>query len=93
MRIHEYLEMVEEKGQVVIRCSKCQHIYCSPSENFLEKAICAELPLPVIAEKRPEHDKFVLRAFYCPGCQTSLHREICRPEDPLIKPISIEVGV
>ena len=93
MLIHEYLEMVKEKGQVLIRCTKCKHIYCSREENFLEKAVRAEYPLPVIAEKRPDHDKFVLRVFYCPGCGTSIHREICQPKDPLIDPIRVDINV
>lgn len=76
MRIHEYLEVVEdpEQGRVV-RCIRCGHRLCRADENYKEHALYIErrpetLPL---REVLSGEDAFVVyQEYVCPGCGTLL---------------------
>ena len=88
MRIHEYLEIDENKK---IRCLKCGHIFCNADENYKEYALKAEVPGPELGEHFFQDPAFtVYHEYYCPGCVTMLEAEALPPGHPTLWDIRIK---
>ena len=71
--VGEYLELVEIAGKRVIRCRRCQHVYCSEGEDARNNALTREQPLgkagPWICRRWGGNSpNFVLVEYICPGC-------------------------
>jgi acetone carboxylase gamma subunit len=82
MKIHEYLEIDENKN---IRCLKCGHIFCHAKDNYKKYALKREIPGREIGKCYVQEDDFVVyHEFYCPKCLTLLSSDILpKGESPL----------
>lgn len=72
-RVGEYLELVEIAKDRVIRCNRCQHIYCPEGEDPRNNALTRILPLGkagprVCARYNGNSPNFELVEYLCPGC-------------------------
>lgn len=81
-RMSEYLEVDDSSGKEMIRCSKCQHVFCPLTENYKNYALMSNNPL---SKAGPEYyyrpsDRFVLREYYCPECVVMLDVEMVSKE-------------
>lgn len=74
-RLGEYLEVVASERNGVIRCRKCQYVFCSRDEDPRHYAIVRKQPLaaagPWLAKRwEGESPHFTLRECICPSCGT-----------------------
>ena len=77
MRIHEYLEIDQQKKIV---CLKCGHVFCDADKNFKDYACKAEVPGAELGKCFVQDKDFtVYHEFYCPGCMTMLEVEVLPP--------------
>lgn len=75
LRFHEYLEVVSSNGQMVIRCRKCRHLFCSAGENYKLYALEIRQDLEELAGQRvPSGEPYLgyYLEYACPGCATLL---------------------
>ena len=82
LRIHESLEIAQDRGESVIRCLRCGHLFCSPKENYKKHALRRTVELSEIALRPlPSGDPYVghYHEYICPGCATLLQVDIYCP--------------
>ena len=76
MRIHEYLEIVEDReGRQQVRCVRCGHAFCGAGENYKAHALCRERDpnqVPGRGLASGEQPFHVFQEYICPGCGTLL---------------------
>ena len=88
MRIHEYLEIDENKK---IKCLKCSHVFCDAGKNYKEYALKAELSGKELGKHYVQsNDMVVYHEFYCPGCKTLLDQDVLPPGEPPMWSIQVE---
>ncbi len=71
LHFHEYLDIVSVDGQLVIRCSKCGHVFCSADENYKRYALEIWEDLEELAGHRvPSGEPYagLYLEYACPGC-------------------------
>jgi N-methylhydantoinase B len=71
--VGEYLELVEMAGGRVIRCRRCQHVYCPEGEDLRKYALTREQRLgdigPWVCKRwNGNSPNFVFVEYFCPGC-------------------------
>ncbi|MDY6861942.1 MAG: acetone carboxylase subunit gamma [Thermodesulfobacteriota bacterium] len=94
MRIHEYLEINENKK---IRCLKCGYEFCDAEKNYKDFALKAEIPgkelgSRFIQPRTEDEPQFVVyHEFYCPGCTTMLEVDVLSPGEPPLWDIQIKI--
>ena len=71
--VGEYLELVEIAGERVIRCRRCQHVYCSEGDNPQKYALNREQDLGsagswICRRWNGNSPNFVFVEYICPGC-------------------------
>ncbi len=89
MRIHEYLEIDENKK---IKCLKCGHIFCDATENYKLHALHAEVPGKDIGKHFVQDPIFVVyHEYYCPGCTTMLDVDVLPSGEPPLWDIQVAV--
>ena len=85
IRINEYLEVTESKGEKVIKC-RCGHIIGPANENYKEHVLRSkDLPLSKAGPYVNPFNvggRFTYREFYCPQCITLLETEISLKGEP-----------
>lgn len=99
MRIHEYLEIADNKeGKKIIRCLKCGHEFCDARENYKLHALYRERDLKDVKLRSliSGEPTFVLyQEYICPGCGTLLEVDTYCPEldkdDPVVWDIQIKI--
>ncbi len=98
MRIHEYLEIVEKDGEMVIRCLKCGYIFGSAKENYKKGCLLREREFKEVMNpmfclsKEGAFER--LQEFICPGCGILLEVDVVVPEleqDPILWDIQIKL--
>ncbi len=90
-RMSEYLEIDDSSGMQVIRCRKCGHAFCPPTENYKEDARVSESPLAKIRMVSTKTERFVLREFYCPSCATLLNVDMTLKGLPVLWDIQPQI--
>ena len=98
MRIHEYLEIVNQEGEKVIRCLKCGYVFGSAKENYKKGCLLRERdfkevmnPMFCLSKESPFER---LQEFICPQCGLLLEVDVIVPElegDPILWDIQIKV--
>ena len=89
MRIHEYLEIDENKN---IKCIKCRHVLCNAKDNYKKYALRKEISGKGIGKYYVQDDDFVVyHEFYCPGCLTLLSSDILPKDEEPIWDIEIKI--
>jgi acetone carboxylase gamma subunit len=86
MRINAYLTIADQKGEKVVRCTKCGYEFGPATEDYKAHAIYREAPLWEAGfQVDPYHQsrKFLLRQFCCPGCYRLLESEVVLKGEPL----------
>lgn len=97
MRIHEYLEIVEEpEGRGRIRCVRCGYAFCDAGENYKRHALYREQDparVPGRGLVSGERTFHVFQEYLCPGCGTLLEVDSYVPglegEDPVLWDIQV----
>ncbi len=97
MRIHEYLEIVEERdGRRQVRCVRCGHAFCDAAENYKEYALYRERdPAQLLGRGLVSGEKtfHVFQEYICPGCGTLLEVDTLVPgvegEPPVLWDIQV----
>ena len=82
LRIHESLEIAQDRGESVIRCLRCGYLFCSPQENYKKHALRRTVELGEIALRPlPSGDPYFghYHEYICPGCATLLQVDIYCP--------------
>ncbi len=82
LRIHESLEVAEDRGESVIRCLCCGYLFCSPRENYKKHALRRIIELSEVALRPlPSGDPYFghYHEYICPGCATLLQVDIYCP--------------
>ena len=75
LRFHEYLDVVEAAGRLVIRCARCGHDFCAADDNYKRHALEIREDFEALAGHRlPNGEPYIgeYRAYACPGCATLL---------------------
>ncbi|MBI3000645.1 MAG: hydantoinase B/oxoprolinase family protein [Deltaproteobacteria bacterium] len=75
LRFHEYLEVASAGNELLIRCRKCGHVFCSAAENYKLYALEIRQDLEELAGHRvPSGEPYVghYLEYACPGCATLL---------------------
>ena len=89
MRIHEYLEIDDNKK---IKCLKCGHIFCDADKNYKDHALHAEIPGSELGEHFVRETTVVVyHEFYCPGCLTLLASDVLPMGEPPIWDIQVSI--
>lgn len=95
MYLGEYLELYEHKGDKVIRCRKCGHIFCSATENPKKYAHRNDGPLTKAGPVRGElydQGRFILREYCCPRCGVLFDVEVALKGSPICMDMQLELG-
>ena len=82
LKIHEYLEIARD-GDLVIRCARCDHLFCSPEENYKKFCLKRVVPLAEVALRPFPTGAVYLGRYHeyiCPGCATLFQVDIFCPE-------------
>jgi acetone carboxylase gamma subunit len=99
MRIHECLDIVEERGSHSIACRKCRQDLGAADSNFKSASLFRVTPKDDLTALPPpggRHSKGVYVEYFCPGCGTLLDVEVSCPsaEGGKIEPIwDIEISM
>ena len=75
VKFHEVLAVASDGQNNVIRCLRCEHIFCRDGENYKQYALRRERDLDDLAECLVPSEESYLGGFYeyyCPGCATLL---------------------
>ena len=89
MKIHDYLEVDEDKG--LYRCADCGKVYCKLEQNYkaflaMREGTCAELAGPSFADMPAGthvDNGLVFRHFYCTDCGGLVTTEVALKGDPI----------
>lgn len=90
LNFHEFLEIASDGERLVIRCSRCGHLYCGAHESYKPYALCQIIDLDdLIPYRLPSGERYEAKhyEFYCPGCATLLQVDVHCPNvggDPLL---------
>lgn len=92
MKVLESLEVVEILGMKTYRCSECQVVLCSASEDYKDYASKREVRT---TELEPDSlafptDAFVLREYSCPACAVMFEVDMTAVEEKQIHSISLK---
>jgi N-methylhydantoinase B len=82
LRIHESLEIAQDRGESVIRCLRCGYLFCSPKENYKTHALRRSVELSEVALRPlPSGDPYFghYHEYSCPGCATLLQMDVFCP--------------
>ena len=82
-----YLIIERVRGKDVVRCSKCNHVFCGKNENPKLHALYRVEPLNESGPHFLDDSPFVIRKFFCPGCQRLLFTEMAHRDDEIIQEI------
>ncbi len=99
MRIHEYLEIVEEAaGESMGVCRKCGSEFCEARDYYKKYALLREKDWSELPRRRTlsgEPPFIVYQEFICPGCATLLNVDtLCKAldaDDLLVWDIQVEM--
>jgi acetone carboxylase gamma subunit len=83
-RMGEYLVIDDVSGKPMVRCRKCEYVFCSPKENYKNYCLVSENPLTKAGPQYAKTERFILREFYCPKCATMLDVEMCLKDSPFV---------
>ena len=82
-----YLVLDRVSGKDMVRCSKCRHMLCEKNENPKLHALYQVEPLSHVGPHFPKDSPFLVRKFFCPGCQRLLFTEMAHKDDEIIQEI------
>ena len=92
--INEFLEIANNDGKDIIRCTNCGHDLCAATENHKLHALLHEGPVQEAGPHvNPHHlggDKFVLRCFYCPSCLVQINTEVALRGEPILWDVQLK---
>jgi N-methylhydantoinase B len=75
-----------------VRCRRCGHDLCAPSDEVKAALVCEELPVGYrwpLVDSAPGASRFVFRRFHCPGCATQLDCETNLAGAPFIRSVEL----
>jgi acetone carboxylase gamma subunit len=78
------LSLQRVKGKEVVACSKCGRVLCGKEENPKLHALYRAQPLREVGPHFPDDSPWLVREFFCPGCQRLLFTEMAHRDDPII---------
>jgi acetone carboxylase gamma subunit len=92
MRIHEYLDIVQQDDVFSIACRKCKEDFGPADGNYKNAAVFASVDKDALTELPPpsgRHSMGRYIEYYCPGCATLLEVEVHVPsiEGETIEPV------
>ena len=92
LRIHEYLDIVQQRGSLRVACRKCDHDLGAAEQNYKLACVHAEIDKDALTGLPPPGGRHSIGSYveyYCPGCGTLLDVETRCPsvEGEKIEPI------
>jgi acetone carboxylase gamma subunit len=82
--IGEYLVVDGLNGKEVIRCKKCDYMFCPITENYKNHTLIREVPLNSLGDGYAKTERFCFREFFCPGCATLLWVDMVQKDLPIL---------
>ncbi|MFC1910740.1 acetone carboxylase subunit gamma [Chloroflexota bacterium] len=96
VRLLEYMETIEQNGDVKYKCSKCGHIIGSAREDY--KSLVKKRTVPIskaqpayLADYAVKSNTFVMREYYCPKCGVMFEVDMVRKDEPQIRSIELKL--
>ena len=92
MRVLETLEVVEEGGKRVFRCSGCLAVLCPVSEDYKDYALMRQLQTTEMEAQSLAFptEAFVIKEYYCPRCATMFEVDMTAADEKQIHSINLE---
>ncbi len=98
-RLGEYLEISEMSGKKIVRCRKCNHVFCQADGNPKETAVLHKSSLIKLPYLIPEWKanasmeiigRLTLLQFACPGCGTAFAIDVATEGDPIMPDVQLK---
>ena len=80
----ENLAIHADKGQLWMRCSRCQHVYCPADQSWQEVCHVRYIPVPKVEPFQLVTEllsDYRLKEFCCPSCGVLLHVEMVEAKE------------